>query len=76
MISKSQEYKAEALRIAGFAMLSPFGRLFLQPVEIFRDYNLCLAICYIISTCAFGFLGLVFITRGYEIIEEKSTWKQ
>ncbi len=70
MIDELNKYRVEILKIIGFAMLSPFGRLFLQPLEIFKEYGLILTMCYAIMSIATGLLGFVIIIRGYEIIEE------
>ena len=69
MISKQSEYKAEVLKISGFAMLAPFGRLFFEPAVLLKECGVCFFVYVIIST-AIGILGLTFILRGNDLLNE------
>lgn len=63
------KYRVEILKIFGLAMLTPFGRLFLDPLYIISNYKISGLLAY--ATIAFITLviGIIFINRGLELTE-------
>ena len=71
MISKQTEYKSEVLKIAGFAMLTPFGSIFLSPMQIIKDFGFLYFLGYFIFGLIIGTSGLRCILRGCELLSDK-----
>lgn len=69
MTPEYEKYRAEIFKIAGFAMLSPLGRFFLQPIEIIKEYGLVFSFLYFTFGCLLFYVGLLFITKGFEVLE-------
>ena len=69
MITEEQKYRSEIFKISGFATMSPFGRLFLQPIEIFTTYGTMASVCYIIISVGLFLIGLLLILKGYESVD-------
>ena len=71
MISKETEQKSEVLKIVGFALLTPLGRIFVEPIVVLNEFGFIGLICYIIFGFTIGTFGLTCILRSCEILEEK-----
>ena len=71
MISKETEQKAEILKLVGFALLTPFGRICIEPIVVINEFGLAGFIVYIIFTLIIGTFGANCILRSFEILEEK-----
>lgn len=52
MISTEIEQRSEVLKIAGFALLTPFGRVCMEPIIVFKEFGLISFILYLIFTLA------------------------
>lgn len=71
MITKEREYKATTYQVAGFSMLSPFGRFFLDPFTLFKESSglnlfIYFAICVLLVFC-----GLILIEKGRDILRDE-----
>ena len=68
MLPDEEKFRAETFRIAGFALLTPLGRLFLDPVGLFEIYGIVGLIFYLLMAIVVGFFGLVLILKCFDII--------
>ena len=71
MVTKEDEYKASTFQIAGFALLAPFGKIFLDPFTLFKEGGLIGIILFITFSLLIALLGLIFIDRGRDILNIK-----
>ncbi|MBI3589843.1 MAG: hypothetical protein HY094_00495 [Candidatus Melainabacteria bacterium] len=69
MILERQKYSAYTFNVAGFALMTPVGRLFLQPLEIFKEYGLIMFMSYGIICLGLFLCGVFFILKGFEILD-------
>lgn len=71
MVTEEQKYKAYTFNFGGFAMMAPFGKLWLDFYEIIKNIGLIGFIIY--SIIAFGLLivGLAHVEKGRAILSEK-----
>ena len=69
MILERQKYSAYTFNIAGFALMTPMGRLFLQPLEIFKEYGITMFISYGIICFGLFLFGMFLILKGFEILD-------
>lgn len=69
MIYEVDKYNAEILKIAGFALMTPFGRIIVQPTIVFGEFNLIWFFIYVGFCLLLFFLGVVFVVRGYDILD-------
>lgn len=67
-MSSEEEYIAQAYQIAGFALMSPFGRMCLQPTVVFNEFNLIGFISYASFAILVFLLGVIFIEKGRVIL--------
>ena len=70
MINELNKYRVDIFKIAGFAVMVPFGRLFIEPTVIFNEVGLIGFPIYVMISFGLFMLGLMFICKGYDIIEE------
>ena len=71
MISKQTEQKAEILKLVGFALLAPFGRICMEPIVVLNEFGFTGFLCYALLSLMIGICGLNCIARSYEILEER-----
>ena len=68
MISEEDKYKAYTFNIAGFAAMTPFGKIVLENVKLFYEIGpLALFINIIVGMILFVW-GLTLIERGRTIL--------
>ena len=72
MISESQQYKSDAIKVVGFALIAPFGRAISDPYLI-KDFGLLLSFTFIAYTVVLLMLGVACILKGYNVLE-KEKW--
>lgn len=71
MITEEQKYKAYILSIAGFALMTPFGKLWLDFYEIVRNIGIGGFVGYTLI-CGCLFLGgLILVEHGRSMLIEK-----
>ena len=71
MITEEQKYKAYVLSIAGFALMTPFGKLWLDFYEIVRNIGIGGFVGYTLICGGFFVVGLTFIEHGRSMLIEK-----
>lgn len=71
MFPNEDKFRAETLRIFGIALMTPGGKIFLDPFGLFDRLGL-LKFCIVVSYSVLLFyIGLVFIARGYDTISKR-----
>ena len=65
MIEEYQKYRAEILRVAGFALMTPVGKLFLNMLELNFNLNVQFFTNLFGSLMLF-ILGVILLHVGYE----------
>ncbi len=70
MISEGKKYRAQTFNIGGFALMSLFGKIAMQPLETFKEYGLIGFVCYTVVSIILFILGVLLIQRGYEAVDE------
>ncbi len=70
-IEKAREYRARTCNFAGFALMTPFGHLIIDPASLLKVFDLFgLSIYFIVCVMLF-ILGLYFIEIGRDILYNK-----
>ena len=69
MVLERQKYSAYTFNVAGFALMSPMGRLFLQPLEVYKEYGIIMLIIYSIICFGLFLFGMILILKGFEILD-------
>ena len=70
MIKEIDRYGSEIFKIAGFAFMSPFGRIIVQPSVVFNELGLVAFIFYMIFSLFLFFVGLIVLIKGYDILDK------
>lgn len=71
MLSKQTEQRAEILKIAGFALITPFGRIFIEPMIVIKEFNSPWIFAYVLFVIFIAIVGLEFIVRSCDILSTK-----
>lgn len=70
MATEGQKYLAEVKKIAGFALMTPFGRYFLILSEInMKDLTIMFWVHLLVSFILFCW-GVIMIQKAYEEVRE------
>lgn len=69
MISDADKYNAEILKIAGFAMMTPFGRMIVQPTVVYAEIDSAIFfLIYAAFVLCLFYCGVQFVVRGHDIL--------
>jgi|GEM_PF-1751382 len=71
MITEEQRYRAYTLSIAGFALMTPLGKVFLEYFYIFREYGPILFFINLVISALLFLAGLTFVDHGRSILSER-----
>ena len=71
MIKEIDRYSAEILKIAGFALMTPFGRIIIQPSVVFNELGLIAFIFYTTFSLLLFFIGVIVLIKGYDILDKE-----
>ncbi len=70
MITEEQKYRAYTFNLAGFALMTPFGKLVLDVLSIYREFEFNIfSIGYIIFCFVLVIVGLKSIAHGRDILD-------
>ena len=68
MITKEHEYMTQARQISGFAMMTPFGKIILDPISTFNSVGEAFFFYYLLASLILMIMGCVSIQRGRDIL--------
>ena len=72
MVSEDRRYRAEVFKICGFALMTPFGKIILQLLDIgLQIITLRFFVSLLISLFLFSF-GVIMLQIGYESVQESN----
>lgn len=71
MVTESDKYSAETMKVSGFALMTPFGRIIIQPVVVFNELGSVSFIIYFVFTFFLFLYGGYLVAQGYNILREK-----
>ena len=70
MASDEQLYRAYTFNVAGFALMTPFGKLVLDVLSIYRQFEFNIfSIGYIVFCCGLVIAGFRSIAHGRDILD-------
>ena len=68
MLSSENKFRAETLRIAGIALMTPLGRLVLENIKLFNDIGSGWFYFNFVISLGLFIVGLTFVERGRGIL--------
>ena len=68
MIDELDKYRVEIFKIAGFAMMTPLGRIFVQPTVVFNEFKPVWFFIYLLISFGLGTIGFMLILKGSDIL--------
>ena len=75
MITEEDKYRAYTFNFAGFAAMTPFGRIVIENVKLFNELGpLCFFINLVVSICLFVW-GLTLVEQGRTILDKYRRFK-
>jgi len=78
MIPEEAKYRSDIFKIAGIALVTPFAKLIINPIGLYKDCGLWEFLYYLPASILLGYLGILTIERGRVILDfwGKKKWKQ
>ena len=70
LMEKQKDYKSDIFKIAGFALFTPIGRVFIEPVVVFHEFGFNGFLIYMIVCLCLLLLGLTFMYVGHVTLEK------
>ena len=71
MITEERKYKAYTLNIAGFALMTPLGKVSLEYIHMFREFGPVWFIFNVLLSLFLFIAGLTFVDYGRNLLKEK-----
>ena len=68
MPTKEHEYMAQALQVTGFALMTPFGKIILDPISTFNSFGETFFFYYLLASLILMIMGFISIQRGRAIL--------
>jgi hypothetical protein len=68
-MDKHIEYRSEVLKISGFAMLAPAGRIFYESIALVKECGVGAFILYVLLAIITAKIGMWCIIRGYKVLK-------
>ena len=69
VIDEIDKYLAYTFNVAGFALMTPLGKVVLEPVSTFNSFGLKGFVCYFIFCILLVFVGVLSILHGRDRLE-------
>ena len=70
MITEEQKYRAYTFNVIGLALMTPFGRIFIAPVTICKEFGIFGFIGYLCFCFIVLLIGLYAIEIGRDILDK------
>lgn len=71
VITEEQKYRAYTFNIAGFALMTPAGKVVLDFANIIKDLGYIGFFAYVLTSLLLFILGLTFIELGRSILNTR-----
>ncbi len=71
MATELQKYRAQYLQIAGFCLMTPFGKVILGLIDYDLGKMWLKLLLYFVLALFLFFIGTIFIFKGEEHIEKR-----
>lgn len=70
VITEEQKYRSELFKICGLALMTPAGRIVVQPAVVSSEFGTTWFFPYIIAAVVLWFGGAYLLQKGYDILNE------
>ncbi len=70
MLDEIDKFRVQIFQISGFALMTPFGKIFLEPWTLFRELGIYGVASYFILTLILELFGISLILKSYDILEK------
>lgn len=76
MISEEEKFRAETFRMFGVILLTPLGKILIDPLIFYQEHGLIYTIIYSMLALVFAYIGLVHIEIARATLDKKDkvTW--
>ena len=77
MVSEEEKFRADTFRIFGFVLLTPIGKILLDPWTFFTHHDLAYCLIYLVIAICAGIIGFIHIDLARGILSQRgiSKWK-
>ena len=70
MASNKFEYRSDIFKIAGFSLMTPLGRIVIEPIIVLKEFGSIGFIVFIVISLTLLLFGIILIMKGYEALEK------
>ena len=77
MITEEEKFKAETFRLLGIALLTPAGKILLDPLVFYNEHGLLYTIIYVMFALIGAYAGLLHVEIARDILDKREIrkWK-
>ena len=75
MITEEEKFKAETFRILGIALITPIGKIFLDPYKFVIEHNLIYVAIYLLFAIVCAIVGIIHIDFARDILYPRGVYK-
>ncbi len=69
MIHEELKFRAEIFKIAGFALMTPLGKVYLDFIPMLKTWGFLPFIIYVMISAALAITGIIIILRAWDLLE-------
>lgn len=69
MVAENKKYTAYSYNIAGFALITPIGKIVLEPISTFNEFGLTPFIYYSVVCILLAIIGFCLVIHGRGILD-------
>ena len=71
MLNEIDKFRIQVFQISGFALMMPFGKIFLEPWTLFKELNTTGLVLYFIITSILELIGICLILKSHDILIDR-----
>ena len=68
MVNDQQKYRSEICKIIGFTLMTPFGRVILDPI-MYKKFDINWFVVYICFSMLVCLIGIITLIKGHDILD-------
>ena len=76
MITEEEKFRAETFRIFGIILLTPLGKILIDPMVFYQEHDLIYNIIYSVVALISAYIGLIHIEIARATLDKKEKDKQ
>jgi len=71
MLTEEEKYKSRNFNLAGIALMTPLGKIIIEPIEVFTSLGFWEFTFYLAFSILLFLLGFILIDKGRDILSKR-----